>query len=82
MDLSTRCPTCRGAKKMPKIGGMVGDCNTCKGTGRKPETIVEEASRHKAIRAELSKKDFTGEKSKKKPVKIVSHQVTPKAVSE
>ena len=28
-----RCPACRGAKRMPKLGGMIGECNTCEGTG-------------------------------------------------
>ena len=28
-----RCPSCRGSKKVPKLGGMIGDCNTCKGKG-------------------------------------------------
>lgn len=29
-----RCPSCRGAKKVPKLGGMIGECNTCKGDGQ------------------------------------------------
>ncbi len=29
-----RCPSCRGAKKVPKLGGMVGECNTCSGEGK------------------------------------------------
>jgi microcompartment protein CcmL/EutN len=28
-----RCPACRGMKKVPKLGGMIGDCNQCKGKG-------------------------------------------------
>lgn len=28
-----RCPACRGTKKVPKLGGIVGECNTCKGEG-------------------------------------------------
>ncbi len=28
-----RCPACRGAKKVPKLGGMIGECNTCSGKG-------------------------------------------------
>lgn len=28
-----RCPACRGAKKVAKLGGMIGDCNSCKGKG-------------------------------------------------
>ena len=28
-----RCPACRGAKKVAKLGGMLGDCNTCIGKG-------------------------------------------------
>lgn len=44
-----RCPACRGAKKVPKLGGMIGECNTCKGNGTilmtdkpKPVVIVED----------------------------------------
>lgn len=33
MTDSIRCPSCRGAKKVPKLGGMVGECNTCVGKG-------------------------------------------------
>ena len=29
-----RCPACRGAKKVPKLGGMIGECNTCIGKGQ------------------------------------------------
>lgn len=32
-----RCPNCRGSKKVAKLGGMIGDCNACKGKG----TIAE-----------------------------------------
>lgn len=28
-----RCPGCKGAKKVPKLGGMLGECNQCVGTG-------------------------------------------------
>jgi len=42
-----RCPSCRGAKKIPKLGGVIGECNTCKGEGKinacdKPVMIVQE----------------------------------------
>ncbi len=33
MSESVRCTACRGAKKVPKLGGMVGECNLCKGVG-------------------------------------------------
>ncbi len=33
MTESVRCPSCRGAKKVPKLGGMIGECNTCSGKG-------------------------------------------------
>lgn len=33
MTDSIRCPSCRGAKKVPKLGGMIGECNTCIGKG-------------------------------------------------
>lgn len=29
-----RCPGCRGMKQVPKLGGMMGDCNQCKGKGQ------------------------------------------------
>lgn len=28
-----RCPSCLGAKHVPKLGGMIGDCNYCKAKG-------------------------------------------------
>lgn len=42
-----RCPACRGAKKVPKLGGMIGECNTCKGKGNiaavdKPKPVIVE----------------------------------------
>jgi len=42
-----RCPACRGAKKLPKLGGMIGECNTCSGKGTilavdKPQTLIVE----------------------------------------
>jgi len=33
MTDTIRCPACRGAKKVPKLGGMIGECNTCNGEG-------------------------------------------------
>lgn len=33
MSDKIRCPACRGMKKVPKLGGMIGDCNTCSGSG-------------------------------------------------
>ncbi len=33
MTDTIRCPACRGAKKVPKLGGMIGECNTCTGNG-------------------------------------------------
>jgi hypothetical protein len=33
MTDKVRCPSCRGAKKVPKLGGMIGECNTCMGNG-------------------------------------------------
>lgn len=42
-----RCPACRGAKKVPKLGGMIGECNACKGVGQineddKPKPVIVE----------------------------------------
>lgn len=28
-----RCSSCRGAKQVAKLGGMLGECNLCNGTG-------------------------------------------------
>lgn len=33
MTDTIRCPACRGCKKVPKLGGMIGECNTCSGKG-------------------------------------------------
>lgn len=33
MSESVRCPACRGSKKVAKLGGIIGECNTCKGEG-------------------------------------------------
>lgn len=33
-----RCPACRGAKKVAKLGGMTGDCNCCLGKGEIKES--------------------------------------------
>ena len=37
MTDTVRCPACRGAKKVAKLGGMIGECSTCSGKG----TILE-----------------------------------------
>ena len=29
-----RCSHCRGSKKVAKLGGMIGECNLCEGTGQ------------------------------------------------
>lgn len=46
MDM-IRCPSCRGSKKVAKLGGVIGDCNTCVGSGKikavdKPKPIIAE----------------------------------------
>lgn len=33
-DTKVTCPTCRGAREMMKLGGMMGKCNLCEGTGK------------------------------------------------
>lgn len=41
-----RCPNCRGMKQVAKLGGMMGDCNLCLGTGsvtEKPKPVIVEA---------------------------------------
>ncbi len=47
MSDTIRCPACRGAKKVHKLGGMVGECNTCVGKGSilfadKPKPVINE----------------------------------------
>lgn len=47
MTDTVRCPACRGAKKVPKLGGVIGECNTCKGRGDilaadKPKPVISE----------------------------------------
>lgn len=35
VDVNTvRCPACRGSKTVAKLGGVMGECNTCTGTGK------------------------------------------------
>ena len=29
-----RCTACRGRKRVEKLGGVIGDCNTCNGEGK------------------------------------------------
>lgn len=40
-----KCPSCKGAKKVVKLGLMEGDCNTCEGAGviKKEEPEVKES---------------------------------------
>lgn len=33
-DELIRCPSCRGRKQVEKLGGVLGDCNTCQGKGK------------------------------------------------
>lgn len=40
-----RCPACRGRKHVEKLGGIIGECNTCSGSGKikacdKPVPVV------------------------------------------
>jgi hypothetical protein len=42
-----RCSNCRGAKKVAKLGGMLGDCNLCLGTG-----LMNGDERSKAVAVE------------------------------
>lgn len=45
MTDTVRCPACRGAKKVAKLGGVIGECNTCSGKGTilaadKPKPVI------------------------------------------
>lgn len=49
MDEMMRCPPCKGTKKVAKLGGMIGDCDMCKGEGKillkdKPKAPAYEAA--------------------------------------
>jgi hypothetical protein len=33
-DVKVTCPTCRGAREMMKLGGIMGKCNLCLGDGQ------------------------------------------------
>ncbi len=50
MSTRVRCPACRGAKKVPKLGGIVGECNTCTGKG----TILESEKVSKVVPATIT----------------------------
>ncbi len=48
MSELVRCPSCRGAKKVAKLGGVIGECNTCNGEGKikasdKPIPVMAES---------------------------------------
>ena len=43
-----RCPRCKGLKRIPLLGGMVGDCPQCEGIGK----VVAEEVIQPAIVAE------------------------------
>lgn len=48
MTDTIRCPACRGAKKVAKLGGVIGECNTCTGKGTilaadKPKPVIVES---------------------------------------
>lgn len=59
MTDTIRCPACRGAKKVPKLGGMIGECNTCTGKGTilladkppKPEITIVDVCEKELINA-------------------------------
>lgn len=58
MTDKVRCPACRGAKKVPKLGGMIGECNTCEGKGTiltvdKPKPVKVEVTIEDVISKEL-----------------------------
>jgi len=40
MSELVRCPCCNGAKKVPKLGNIIGECNACDGTGKIKECDV------------------------------------------
>lgn len=44
-----RCVNCRGSKQVAKLGGMIGDCNLCSGTG-----LIDSADRMKSPVNEVS----------------------------
>ena len=59
---TVRCAACRGSKQVIKLGGMLGDCNTCDGTGKvkpavlcAPAVVVESVYKADPIIAAVAK---------------------------
>lgn len=76
--VSTRCPACRGRKQVEKLGGILGNCNTCDGKGVvdgaglcAPSAFVHDAVYGSVVTQE----------SKQKVIDAVA-KVTPIAVGE
>jgi hypothetical protein len=75
-ELMIRCPACRGAKRVPKLGGMLGDCNGCEGKGeikeidRPKPVIVEPIEPINEVIAAVADAIPTTDVIEDKPVKI------------
>lgn len=69
--VKVRCPACKGMKKVPKLGGIYGDCNVCNGIGSiqgldktKVDVVVDNA-----VVVEDTKGDAVNEEPKKELTK-------------
>ena len=70
MPEKMRCFSCRGAKQVAKLGGIMGDCNACSGSGlaEKPVKVaeVQKADDVKEIIKQVSESKLVSNSKKKK----------------
>lgn len=78
-DTKVTCPSCRGAREVMKLGGMIGKCNLCEGVGKinyadfpviKPIVPVEDVS--ETVKRVGEAIPWTGNKDSKP---VVAHEV-------
>lgn len=67
-----RCPSCRGRKQVEKLGGVIGECNTCKGDGKikqcdKPSPPM---SNHDAVYGSANKVDIVAATARAVPNQV------------
>lgn len=70
-----RCPNCRGAKKVAKLGGMLGDCALCNATGTipladKPKPVITVVETQKEVQDIIAQVSSAVEQTKEVDIKI------------